>query len=110
MKLKKSLLTGLIAVMLSTVLLFMSVIVVNNTSNHSIQVSASSRTIELTEQEMDAQGILDEFTNAVLTTEGTQTVRANTNYSHNKKQSLHNDVNSAGYITNQDLYSECYTV
>ena len=36
----------------------------------------------------------------------TQTVKANTNYSHNKKQSLHWDVTADGYIIKQSLYSD----
>lgn len=36
----------------------------------------------------------------------TQTVKANTNYSHNKKQSLHGDVDSKGYITDQSYYGD----
>lgn len=36
----------------------------------------------------------------------TQTVRANINYSNNKKASLHDDVNTEGYITDQSKYKD----
>lgn len=36
----------------------------------------------------------------------TQTVRANINYSNNKKLKLHNDINADGYITDQSKYSD----
>lgn len=73
MKSRTKLFTGIIAIMLSVVLLFVTVVAVSNTSNKSMQVLANSRTIELSETAIDAQSLLDEFDNAVLTTEGTTT-------------------------------------
>ena len=48
-------------------------------------------------------GIVGTLTCAISTT---QTVRANINYSNNKKVDLHDDINSDGYITDQSKYSD----
>ena len=68
MKTRTKLLTGIIAILLSCVLLFTYVIFCNNTNNG--QVSANSRTIELSQSAVDAQSVLNEFDDATLTREG----------------------------------------
>lgn len=68
MKTRTKLLTGIIAILLSCVLLFTCVVLSNNTNNS--QVSANSRTIELSQSAVDAQSVLNEFDDATLTREG----------------------------------------
>lgn len=103
MKSRTKLLTGMIAIMLSAVLLFVAVVTINNTSNNVNQVSASSRTIELTETAMDAQSILDEFDDAVLTTEGSTT------YFEGYKSLDLNAISEIDYISDIDYeeLAEC---
>lgn len=72
MKTKTKVITSIIAIMLSCVIMFTAVAVCGNTKKVGA-ISASTRTIELSQSTIDAQSILDEFEDGVLTTEGTTT-------------------------------------
>lgn len=70
MKTRTKVLTGIIAILLSCVLLF-TIVVVGNNTNKSGTVVAKTRTVELSELSVDAQSVLSEFDNAALTKNGT---------------------------------------
>lgn len=69
MKTRTKVVTGIITIMLSCVLLFTTIMISNNTNNFN-QVSANSRTIELSQSALDVQSVFDEFEDATLTREG----------------------------------------
>lgn len=69
MKTRTKVLTGIIAILLSCVLLF-TIVVVGNNTNKSGTVVAKTRTVELSELSVDAQSVLNEFDNAALTRDG----------------------------------------
>lgn len=70
MKTRTKVLTGIMAILLSCVLLFTIVVVGNNTNKSGIVV-AKTRTVELSELSVDAQSVLNEFENSTLTKNGT---------------------------------------
>lgn len=65
MKTRTKVLTSVIAIMLSCVLLFMSIVICNNTNNFAA-VSASTRTVELNGNTVDYATFFNEFENAEL--------------------------------------------
>lgn len=96
MKTRTKLLTGIIAILLSIVLLFTFVILSNNANNVS-QVSANARTIELSESALDAQSVLNEFDDATLTRDG------NTVYFEGYKPIDKGVISEIDYISEADF-------
>lgn len=69
MKTKNKILISIIAIMLSCVIMFTAIAVYHNT-NRTGAVSASVRTVELSQSGVDVQSVFDEFDNANLTRSG----------------------------------------
>lgn len=71
MKTRTKLLTGIIAIILSCVIMF-TVIGINSNTIKVDAVSASTRTVEVSQTSVDAQSIFDEFENVELTKDDTK--------------------------------------
>lgn len=96
MKTKNKIFTGIIAMILSCVLLFVTVTISPNT-NGAGSVSAGTRTVELSHSSVDAQSILDEFENSTLVTEGSVT------YFEGYKALDKNQLSEIDYISETDF-------
>lgn len=72
MKTRTKVTMSIIAILLSGVLLFISIMISNRTEKTGF-AKAKIRTVELSENIVEAQSILNEFDNATLTTEGSTT-------------------------------------
>ena len=96
MKTKTKVLTSIISIMLACVLLFIGISICNNTNNYA-EISASTRTVELSRKEVDAQSILDEFEDSTLTRKGS------TVYFEGVKPLDLNALSEIDYISDSDL-------
>ena len=72
MKTRTKILTSIVAIILSSVLLFIAVTAINNNKT-TPNLELGVRTVELADSALDAQSILNEFEDASLTREGNTT-------------------------------------
>ena len=69
MKTRTKVVTGIIAIILSAVLVFTTIVVINNTKNSSASAVANERTVALKKYEFDEQNLFSEFDEHSLQTD-----------------------------------------
>ncbi len=105
MKKSTKIITGITALVLSAVLLFVTVITINGNRGNSNLAQAQTRTVELTQSAVDVQSLLNEFDNAKLTKVGTTT------YFEGFKSINESQLSNFDYISDSDLdkLEDCIT-